>query len=193
MTSRSAQQLRSDALAIWRAGVAAVDSQKLVGRALRVEGKTLAVGDDEFDLDRIDRIIVVGTGKAGAGMAAGVEQALGDRVADEKRLTGWVNVPAGCVRPLRRITLHAARPAGRNEPTTEGVAGSLEILKLVEGAGPNDLVLCLISGGGSALLPAPIDGVTLADKQAITKFLSAAGANIAELNTVRKALSRIKG
>lgn len=193
MTQRSAEQLRSDALQIWRAAVAAVDSSRLVRQTLRVEGKMLAVGDDEIDLDRIERIVVVGTGKAGAGMAAGVEEALGPKLAQAKQLTGWVNVPADCVRPLAHIHLHAARPAGRNEPTAEGVAGSLEILKLVAGAGPNDLVLCLISGGGSALLPAPVEGLTLADKQAVTKFLSGAGANILELNTVRKALSRIKG
>jgi hydroxypyruvate reductase len=193
MASRTAEQLRTDALAIWQAGVAAVDSRRLVLGALRIAGGRLIVGDDEIELSRLERIIVVGAGKAGAGMAAGVEEALGSGLADQKRLTGWLNVPADCVGSLRRITLHPARPAGRNEPTAEGVAGSLEILKLVESAGPNDLVLCLISGGGSALLPAPLAGVTLADKLAVTKFLSAAGANIAELNTVRKALSRIKG
>lgn len=153
----------------------------------------LTVGDDELPLDRIERIVVVGAGKAGAGMAAGVEAALGEELAAAKQLTGWVNVPEDCVRTLRRITLHGARPAGRNEPTAAGVAGAEKILQLVESAGPNDLVLCLISGGGSALLPAPVAGITLADKQAVTKFLSGAGANIAELNTVRKALSRIKG
>lgn len=193
MPHRSAEQLRRDALEIWQAAVAAVDSARLVRQALRVAGDLLIVGDDELDLRRIERIVVVGAGKAGAGMAAGVEEALGPQLCEAKHLTGWLNVPADCVRPLSRIHLHAARPAGRNEPTAEGVAGSLEILKLVETAGPNDLVLCLISGGGSALLPAPIAGITLADKQAVTKFLSAAGANIAELNTVRKALSRIKG
>lgn len=193
MTVRSAEQLSRDALQIWQAAVTAVDSVRLVRQALRVEGNLLTIGDDELDLQQIRRIIVVGAGKAGAGMAAGVEQALGPQLAEAKQLTGWLNVPADCVRKLSRIHLHAARPAGRNEPTAEGVAGSLEILKLVETAGPDDLVLCLISGGGSALLPAPIEGVTLADKQVVTKLLSAAGANIAELNTVRKALSRIKG
>ena len=102
-------------------------------------------------------------------------------------------MPADCVRPLQRIHLHAARPAGVNEPTPEGVAGSMEILRLVESLGPDDLCLCLISGGGSALMPAPVEGVTLADKLALTRHLSAAGANIEQLNTVRKQLSRIKG
>jgi hydroxypyruvate reductase len=89
--------------------------------------------------------------------------------------------------------LHGARPAGVNEPTPAGVAGAAEILRIVQTLGNNDLCLTLISGGGSALMPAPVEGVSLADKLAITRHLSAAGANIEELNTVRKQLSRLKG
>ncbi|MEQ8791892.1 MAG: DUF4147 domain-containing protein [Pirellulaceae bacterium] len=190
---RTPTQLRDDALAIWRAGVAAVDSRRLVNENLRVVGDTLEVGDHEFDLREIGRIVVVGAGKAGAGMAEGVEQALGPKLMEAKSVQGWVNVPADCVRSLSRINLHAARPAGVNEPTAEGVAGAEAILRLVESLEPDDLCLCLISGGGSALLPAPVDGVSLADKQAVTRVLSGAGANIQQLNTVRKQLSRIKG
>ena len=126
-------------------------------------------------------------------MADAVEKTLGPRLMAEKQLTGWVNVPADCVRPLQRIHLHAARPAGVNEPTPEGVAGAEQILRLVESLGPDDLCLCLISGGGSALMPAPVEGISLADKLAVTRHLSAAGANIEQLNTVRKQLSRLKG
>ncbi len=190
---RTAAQLRQDALAIWQAGVDAVRSDALVRDHVQVAGDTLIIGDDELRLRDIDRLIVVGGGKAGAGMAAGLEQALGEEVMRQKQLAGWVNVPADCVRQLKRIHLHAARPAGVNEPTEEGVRGAAEILRLVESAGPRDVCLCLISGGGSALLPAPIDGVSLADKQQVTRLLSGAGANIEEMNTVRKQLSRIKG
>ena len=193
MSDRTHEQLLHDACEIWRAGVAAVDSSRLVREVLTVADGRLHVGEESFELAKLGRIIVVGCGKAGAGMAAGVEEALGAKLAESKQLIGWVNVPADCVRTLTHIHLHGARPAGRNEPTAEGIAGSEHILKLVSTAAPDDLVICLISGGGSALLPAPIDGVTLADKQAVTRFLSAAGANITELNTVRKALSRIKG
>ncbi len=153
----------------------------------------LHIGDQAVDLSHVDRIAVVGAGKAGAGMAAGLEEALGDALLTAKDVSGWINVPADCLRPLKRIHLHAARPAGVNEPTVEGLAGAEEMLRLVASLGPRDLCLCLISGGGSALLPAPIEGVSLADKLAVTRFLSAAGANIRELNTVRKQLSRIKG
>ena len=191
--TRPREQLRRDALQIWTAGVDAVRSERLVGQALRVEGSTLLAGRQRLDLGAIGRIVVVGTGKAGAGMAAAVEDVLGPELIEQKRLAGWVNVPADCVRPLSRIKLHAARPAGVNEPRPEGVAGSREILRLVESLGAEDLCLCLISGGGSALMPAPAEGVSLDDKLAVTRHLSAAGANIEQLNTVRKQLSRLKG
>lgn len=194
--------LRDDALAIWQAGVNAVHSDRLVQDAVRVDGGQLIVGDLCLPLAGIGRILVVGCGKAGAGMAAGLEAALGERLMEEKRLTGWINVPDDCVcgpgdgmkfLPTTRIHLHGARPAGVNEPTPQGAAGAEHILQLVQSLATNDLCLCLISGGGSALLPAPAAGITLEDKLAVTRHLSAAGANIQQLNIVRKQLSRIKG
>lgn len=191
--SHSPRPLRDDALAIWQAGVDAVRSDRLVLDTVHVDGDQLVVGDQILPLTEIRRIVVVGCGKAGAGMAAGLEAALGERVLDEKRVEGWVNVPEDCVRPLDRIHLHGARPAGVNEPTQEGVEGAERILQLVQSLAHDDLCFCLISGGGSALLPAPVEEITLADKLAVTCHLSAAGANIQELNTVRKQLSRLKG
>jgi hydroxypyruvate reductase len=188
----SANKLRDDALAIWHAGLESVRSDRLVRDSIRIDGNELQIGDEQLRLDRIRRIVVVGAGKAGAGMAAGLEESLG-RILEEKNVAGWINVPEDCIRPLRRIHLHGARPAGRNEPTEAGVRGAEEILRLVESLDSSDLCLCLISGGGSALLPAPVEGITLADKQAVTQHLSAAGANIKELNIVRKRLSRMKG
>lgn len=190
---RSAAQLRQDALAIWHTGVDAVRSDRLVQANVKIDGDVLRIVDHEFPLSDIDRIAIVGAGKAGAGMALGLEEALGPQVLFAKRASGWVNVPNNCVRPLACTTLHPARPAGKNEPTADGVAGTSRILEIVSQLGPRDLCICLISGGGSALLPAPVEGVSLADKQALTRFLSSAGANIRELNTVRKQLSRIKG
>jgi len=190
---RTSDQLRQDALAIWQAGVDAVRSDRLVRDHVSIEGSELRIGDDVISLGEIGRIAVVGTGKAGAGMAAGLQAALGERILREKQVTGWINVPADCVNDLAPIHLHAARPAGENEPTAEGVHGAEKILEIVGSLGPRDLCICLISGGGSALLPAPALGVSLQDKQALTRHLSAAGANIEQLNTVRKQLSRIKG
>src|SRR5439155_13464201 len=136
---------------IWQAAVDAVRPEDLIPRAVTEPALAQALRDAR-------RILVVGGGKAGAAMSAAVEQALADRL---DRVEGVVNVPADAVRPLRRIRLHAARPAGSNHPTAEGVAGSRQILDLVRGAGPDDVVLCLLSGGGSALLPLPAAGATL--------------------------------
>ncbi len=171
---------REHALAIWHAAVDAVRPEPLVRAALEGDG---ALRDAR-------RVIVVGAGKAGPGMAAGLEAALADRL---DRVEGVLNVPAGMSARLTRIRLHAARPQGVNEPTAEGVAGAEEMLRLLASAGPDDVTVCLLSGGGSALLPAPVDGVTLADKLAITKLLHRSGATIDEMNCVRKHLSRAKG
>jgi hydroxypyruvate reductase len=190
---RSCEQLRQDALRIWQAGVDAAGPEQLVRNAIRVEGTALVVGDEHIPLESVKRIVVVGAGKAGAGMAAAVEEVLGPELMEEKNLIGWMNVPEDCVRPLSRIRLHGARPAGVNEPMPAGAEGSREILWLAGSLSEDDLCLALISGGGSALMPAPAEGITLDDKLAVTRHLSAAGANIEELNTVRKQLSRIKG
>jgi glycerate-2-kinase len=192
MMDMSNHSLRNDAVTIWQAGVDAVRSDRLVRNVIRREGDRLSVCGHDFSLAALRRIAVVGAGKAGAGMAAGVEAALGEDVLDEK-VTGWINVPADCVRRLRKIHLHAARPAAVNEPTAEGAQGAEEILRIVGGLNDDDLCLVLISGGGSALLPAPKPPLTLADKQAVTRFLMQSGADITELNAVRKRLSRIKG
>ena len=184
--------LRNDGLAIWNAALEAVRSERLVRQALRLEGRTLHIADIEIALDDIDRIVVVGGGKAGAGMAAAVEDVLAP-IAETKQLAGCVNVPADCVRPLRWIRLHPGRPAGRNEPTEAAREGTEAILQHAASLGPRDLCITLISGGGSALLVAPVPGLTVADLQKVTRFLSAAGADITQLNLVRSRLSRIKG
>jgi glycerate 2-kinase len=190
--SEVATRWRDDALAIWRAGVAAVDSERLVKGCLRATDQALEIRGQRFPLSPAGRILVVGAGKAGAGMAAGLEAALAGTPCFN-RLSGWVNVPSDCVRPLRKIHLHPARPAGLNEPTVAGVAGAEEILRRVHQLSTEDLCLVLLSGGASALLPAPAPGVSLADKLAVTRLLMAGGATINELNCVRKHLSAIKG
>jgi glycerate 2-kinase len=175
--------LRDDARAIWQAAVDAVLPEHLLPRA---------IGEAEIraGLRQARRIVVLGGGKAGSAMSAALETALADFPGT---IEGIVNVPAESVRPLKWIHLHAARPAGTNQPTAEGVAGAERILQLARSAGADDLGICLISGGGSALLPAPVAGISLADKQQVTQLLHACGATINEMNAVRKHLSRIKG
>jgi glycerate 2-kinase len=190
---RSAQQLREHAQAIWQAGIDAVAPDRLVRAAVRVRGGQLLLGALRLPLDAIGQIRVVGAGKAGAAMSQAVERVLGERLLEEKRVVGWVNVPDRSVAPLEHIHLHGARSAPDNQPTRAGVEGSRAIREMIESAGPNDLCLCLLSGGGSALLPAPVPGISLEDKQAITGMLHAAGATIVEMNAVRKHVSELKG
>ncbi len=176
---------RDHARRIWQSAVDAALPQGLIAQAFSDPSSGLREA-----LSAADRILVMGAGKAGAAMAAAVEDSCHDYLA---KIEGVVNVPAESVRQLRRIQLHAARPAGSNHPTAEGVQGSERILELARRATDRDVGLCLISGGGSALLPAPAEGITLEDKQQVTRLLHACGATINEMNTVRKHLSRIKG
>jgi glycerate 2-kinase len=184
--------LRDDAIAIWKAGVAAVDSCAAVRRTVVVEDSVLRVASLSIDLRSVGRVEVVGAGKAGAGMAEGIEQAL-LAVLRPDQISGWVNVPADCIRPLHRIHLHAARPAGLNEPTQQAVDGTREILARVGSLQKNDVCLVLISGGASALLCSPAAGISLQDKFTVTRLLAAAGTPIQELNRVRTELSQVKG
>ena len=116
----TAAELRRDALQIWRAGVDAVLPQRLVPQWLRVEGQSLLIGDDAIPLDAIRRIVVVGGGKAGAGMAEAVETALGPKIMAEKQLTGWVNVPGGADIPVCQESRVQRSQVGRQNvcPTT---------------------------------------------------------------------------
>jgi len=145
-----------------------------------------------YDLDRYARVVVVGGGKAGAPMASALAEILGDRLT-----AGWVNVKEGhlldegAVHALpERLVLHEA---GHPIPNAAGQGGAQRILELAHQAGPDDLLFCLISGGGSALLPLPVEGISLADLQALTGAMLRCGATINEINAVRKHCSQIKG
>jgi glycerate 2-kinase len=178
-------EARAAAGAIWRAALAAGDVAPLLRRHLRLDGATLNAGTLRLDLDGIRRVIVLGAGKAGASMAAALESILGARVA-----AGFVVVKDGYRLPGARIEIVEA---GHPVPDDRGLAASARLLELAASATADDLVVFLVSGGGSALTPAPAPPVTLAEKQAVTRLLLAAGATINELNAVRKHLSRFKG
>ena len=178
-------QMRRHAVDIFNAGLEPVMPDVAVKRFCSLDGSCFSVGDREYDLSRFQHVYVVGAGKASAAMAAAVEDILGDRVSG-----GSINVKYGHVCPLKHVALIEA---GHPVPDDRGEAGAHIIRKLLAGAGEQDLVLCLLSGGGSALLPLPDEGLTLADKQATIRVLLACGATIHEINTIRKHTSRIKG
>jgi hydroxypyruvate reductase len=177
--------LRRAARQVLDAAIAAGDAGRLTRDALRRDGSRLRVGDRVLDLGRVRRVVVVGAGKASGTMAGAAEAVL-----DGVPVEGLVAVKERCEPAPRRVRVVEA---GHPIPDARGEAASAEILRLARDAGPEDLVLCLISGGGSALTPAPVPGVTLAEKQAVTRLLLESGATINELNAVRKHLSRLKG
>lgn len=196
-----AADLREHAAAILRAAVEAVLPERLFHAArggLSLVGpadRLVHAATDRLpivELASCDRIVVVGGGKAAAGLAAGLETLLGPARIARHRLTGLVSVPAGCGRRLAAIEVRETRPPGVNLPTPEVVQATREMLALIGALEPRDLVIAVVSGGGSALLAAPVPGVTLEEKIAVTRFLSAAGAGIAEINAVRGATSGVK-
>ena len=182
---RNLQIMRQDAKAIFRAGLEAVDPVSAVRRCVGVDHGQLIVGDKIVDLSHVNNIFVVGAGKASGAMAAALEEILADRITN-----GLVVVKYGHAVDLSHISLVEA---GHPLPDKKGQEGAERILKLAGKACKNDLVICLMSGGGSALLPSPGPGLILADKQDTIQALLSCGAGIHEINTIRKHISRIKG
>lgn len=174
--------LRSSALRILRKGLAAVEPASLVRSHLRVKGRVVDAGGHRFTNPR--RVFVVAVGKAAVAMARAAHEALGSLVT-----SAIVIAPVKPPRLPRTLGFVAGHPV----PDEAGVRAAREVIKLLKKAEEDDLVLLLLSGGASSLMPAPVEGVSLRDKQLITRRLLAAGASITELNAVRKRLSRLKG
>jgi glycerate 2-kinase len=168
--------------------LSAAEPETILRRALTVEGSTLRAGSIAFQLSKFDRIIVIGGGKAAGGMAAGLEKVLGDKVT-----AGIVNIPDSLPSPLPRCSRIELHRATHPIPGSEGIEGVKMMLELVSNPMASDLVICLLSGGGSALLPMPAKGLRLSDIQEVTKLLLKSGAEIHEINAVRKHLSEIAG
>jgi hydroxypyruvate reductase len=177
--------LRHDLQTIFQAGLQAVDPGEATHTHVRREGDQLHVADRTYDLRQYDALYIIGVGKAGAAMAVAVEALLGDRLRG-----GHVIVKYGHGRPVKQVTLHEA---GHPIPDEAGVRATRTLIDFVNGRGPRELLMCLISGGGSALSPAPVKGITLAEKQEVTRLLLACGATIHEINALRKHISEIKG
>jgi glycerate 2-kinase len=178
-------ELRVDAQTIFNAGLKGVDCARLIKRSVNVIGSHLEIADRSYGLSEIRRIFVAGCGKAAAPMARALEQILGDRIT-----AGVVIVKYGHALPLDKVKLIEA---GHPVPDQAGMDGARQIFDLASYAGAGDLFLLVISGGGSALLPLPAEGLTLSDKQRTTEALLCSGANIHEVNSVRKHISQLKG
>ena len=173
-------------LSRWHAaGIQAVEPGAAIRRACRLDGDRLCLGERVIDLRQVSRLLLVGGGKASAPMAAAIEQLLGDRIEQ-----GLVVVKDGHTCPTSRVRLHqASHPV----PDQRGAEGAAAILQLLAEMDERDLVINCLSGGASALLPAPNPPMTLADKQALTDRLLATGCDIHAINTVRRHVSAIKG
>jgi glycerate 2-kinase len=171
-----------------RAALSAADPEAAVRAALRLEGPVLRAGDACHDLRRVGRILVVGGGKAATAMACAVEDVLGARVSG-----GLVVAKAGCMPDRARPALIEVAEAGHPLPDSAGLAAAARLVDLLRGLTDEDLVIALLSGGGSSLLSLPVDGIGLADLEVLGSALLGAGAPIDEINTVRKHLGQLGG
>jgi glycerate 2-kinase len=179
---RKARTLALDSL---EHAVDAADPKKLVKTKIHIENSNLHTGNYIFDLRKFRTIYIVGGGKAAGAMAEAIEELLGKHITD-----GIVNVPHGDKHKTHIIKLNGA---SHPIPDEAGVAGTRHMMALAEQAEKDDLLICLISGGGSSLMPLPRDDIPLADQQQLTEALLKSGATITEINTVRKHVSAFKG
>ncbi|MGC8895541.1 MAG: glycerate kinase type-2 family protein [Candidatus Bathyarchaeia archaeon] len=180
--NRKAREL---ALKSLESALNAVDPKQIIKSKVLLKNSTLHVDKYSFDLKKFRNVYVIGGGKASGSMAEALEQVLGRIIR-----MGLVNVPYGSKHKTDIIKLHeASHPI----PDDSGVEGTRRMLEIAENAGENDLIICLISGGGSSLMPLPRGDITINDKKKITDALLKCGATINEINTVRKNISDFKG
>ena len=177
--------MRATAEEIFFSGLQGVEPENAIKRHIRRSGNDLVTPNGTYDLNNYRNIYIVGGGKAGAPMAKAMEDILGEKISE-----GLVIVKYGHGEETRKVkVLEAAHPI----PDENGVQHTKELLNLLKRTQENDLVVCLLSGGGSALMIAPAEGVKLQEKQELTRHLLECGASIDEINTLRKHVSAIKG
>jgi glycerate 2-kinase len=175
------------------AALSAVDPYLAIQHTARLAGSELAIAGCVYDLVEFQRIVVVSVGKAAFPMAVAMEEILGDRLE-----TGIIVTKDGYATPASEKGWQALRrtrvfESGHPIPDARGVAAAQEISRLLQSLGKNDLVIFLISGGGSALLNFPVTGIGLPDLQQFTDLLLRSGATVNQLNILRKHLDQVKG
>ncbi len=172
---------------ILAAALAAVEPGAAVRRAVRREGQSLTVSGRTYDLSAFRRVCLLGLGKASPGMSAALAELLGDALA--AGLVIAKHIPPDTANHSPFSILEGDHPL----PGKRSLQAGEKVVEFVSALGPDDLLLCLISGGGSALVTAPVNGLSLADMQALTSALLACGARVDEVNTLRRRLDRVKG
>ena len=177
--------MRRHAASLFNSALSAVNAFEAIKKLCRYENHILSIDQKTFHLNQFNRVFIIGAGKASAHMAAAMEEILGKTIT-----SGIISVKYGHTAPLEKIRLIEA---GHPIPDANGEKAATQMLEIAEAATENDLIICLISGGGSALLPLPAPGITLQDKQETLKILLHCGAAIDEINTLRKHMSAIKG
>ena len=183
-------EMKNISKTIFAKAVSAVDPSKRLGEMIRIDKECLSIKKEDhsektFDLSAFKRIFLIGTGKASASMAQAIENIFGERITK-----GLITTKYGHTLPLKKTEMIEA---GHPVPDQNGIKGSKKIQALLRESGPNDLVIFILSGGGSALLPLPAQGITLEEKQEVTQLILDCGADIHEINTIRKHISQIKG
>lgn len=173
-------------LDMFRAALDAADPYRVVTKALERRGGSFFAGTDAYDLDRFERILVVGAGKATARMALALEESLGAAIEKGLVIVKYGHTDAGLAKIEQREASHPL-------PDEAGIQATRSILDLITCAGESTLVICLLSGGASSLMVQPAPGISLEEKQGTTRLLLEAGASIGEVNCVRKHLSVVKG
>lgn len=174
------------------AALAAADPAEAVRRALKTDGDDLLLAGERLPLRRFRRVRVIGAGKASQAMTRGLLDVLGERIDGgaiiTKHLeTGEQGLPARAQGSVRVL------PGGHPVPSEDSAASTRALVDLLAGSREDDLIFCLISGGGSALMTLPYEGISLEDMQALTRLMLASGADITEINTLRKHLDQVKG
>jgi len=183
--TRLDREARTLALESLESALNAVDPKRILKSKLRLKNNVLQANSYCFNLKQLSNVYVIGGGKAGGAMTEAVEQILGKHITD-----GLVNVPHGDKHSTKIVKLHGA---SHPVPDEAGVEGTRLMLNIAEKAGKDDLIICLISGGGSSLMPLPRDGISISDKRELTNLLLKSGATINEINAVRKHISDFKG
>ena len=181
----NSNKLREYASKIFSTAVKAADPFEAILRSVTIQGDNVVIDGTQYPLELYDNLYIIGGGKASARMGQAIERVLGQHITG-----GWINTKDDHAVHLENVTVHeCSHPV----PDERGVEGTKKIIDILQSANERSLVICLLSGGGSALMPSPAENITLEEKQDVTRLLLGAGADIGGLNTIRKHMSALKG